>query len=134
MRTLPSRAVKQKAFCTKCDTTHDKPVGRQCLQFATTAATMGDSDASSVSSLSLGQQCQDQASTQKIVSEDSPDKLDMILRHIYRFDDELKEVKKDRHEILKACSSKYNPNTSLPSPPHLGYRPLVMIPVLCHVL
>ena len=121
MRTLPSRAAKQRAFCTKCDETHDKPVGRQCLQFATTSAIMGDSDDSSISSIPLGQ-C-DQASTQKIVSDGSPDKLDIILKHIQRLDDELKEVKKDRHEILKACASKNNPISSCLSPPRPGYRP-----------
>ena len=66
MRTLPLRLAKQKAFCTKCDETHDKPEGWQCLQCATTVDTMGDSETSSISSLPLGQQCQDQASTQKL--------------------------------------------------------------------
>ena len=87
MRTLPPRVAKQKAFCTKCDETHEKPVGQQCLQLATTSVTMGDSDASSVSSIPLGQHSQDQvdqASTQKVASEDSQDKLDIILRHIQR--------------------------------------------------
>ena len=84
MRTLPARAAKQKAFCTKCDETHDKPVGRQCLSFATTSVIMGDSDASSISSIPLGQ-C-DQASTEKIASDDSPDKFDIILKHIQRLD------------------------------------------------
>ena len=76
---------------------------------------MGDSDASSISSIPLGQ-C-DQASTEKIASDDSPDKFDIILKHIQRLDDELKEVKKDRHEILKACASKTNPITASLSPP-----------------
>ena len=79
MRTLPPQLAKQKAFCTKCNETHDKPVGRQSLQFATTEDAMGKSETSSFSSLPLGQQCQDQASTQKIVSDDSPDKHDIIL-------------------------------------------------------
>ena len=57
-------------------------MGQRRLQFAMTAVTMGDSETSSISSLPLGQQCQDQASTQKIISEDSLDKLDIIL-HIY---------------------------------------------------
>ena len=82
MRTLPPPLAKQKAFCTKCDEIHDKPVGWQCLKFAMTADTMGNSETSSISSLPLGQQCQDQPSTQKIVSDDSPDKLDIILKHI----------------------------------------------------
>ena len=80
------------------DENHKMPVGRQCLQFATTADTMGDFEMS-ISSLPLGQQCQDQASSQKNVSDDNPDKVDIILQHIQRLDDELKEVKKDRHEI-----------------------------------
>ena len=87
MRTLPPQLAKQKVFCTKCDETQEKPVGRQCLQAVTAGDIMGDSEASSVSSLPLGQQCLDQASTQKIVSDDSPDKLDIVLRHIQRLDD-----------------------------------------------
>ena len=71
---------------------------------------MGDTETSSVSSLPLAQQCLDQASTQKIF-DDSPDKLDIILRHIQRLHDELKEVKKDRKEILKACTSKQTHNS-----------------------
>ena len=55
MRTFLPRLAKKKAFYTKSDLTHDKPVGEQCLQFATTEDTMGDSETSSIYSLPLEQ-------------------------------------------------------------------------------
>ena len=114
----------------KCNKTH-KPVGLQFLQLTTSEESMRDSEISSISSHPLGQQCPDQASTQKIVSDNCPHKTDIILKHIQRLDDERNEVNKDRHEIL--ALQKITPVLYFLHLLVVVIYPQIRTPILCHV-